>query len=197
MDIFEAVRTRRSTRVFEKKEIESEKLDAIIEAGRFAPSGGNSQTTHFIVIRSEKILAELAEIVAREFAEMNVEEGMYRSLVASITASKKGHYVFHYNAPVLIVTANKANYGNNIADCACALENMMLAANALDLGSCWINQLKWLNRNGRVVAYLQTLGLEEDEIVCGGLSVGYPKSKDGLPCREPLKRTGNPVTVVD
>ena len=47
---------------------------------------------------------------------------------------------FHYGAPVYIVTANKMGYGNAMADSACALENMMIAANALDLGSCWINQ---------------------------------------------------------
>ena len=44
-------------------------------------------------------------------------------------------YVFCYNAPLLIVVANRADYGNNLADCACAIENMMLAANALDPGS--------------------------------------------------------------
>ena len=46
--------------------------------------------------------------------------------------SKKGCYVFYYRAPVLIIVANQKNYGNNIADCAVAVENMMIAANALD-----------------------------------------------------------------
>ena len=197
MEVYEAIKTRRSTRIFDKKEVERDKLNQIIEAGRFAPSGGNSQSTHFIVIQSEKILTELAEIVRDEFAKMEVMDGMYRSLVASINASQKGNYVFHYHAPILIITANKTGYGNNIADCACALENMMLMANALDLGSCWINQLKWLNQNERVVAFLKQLGLKDDEIVCGSLSVGYPKAESGVPNRNEVKRTGNPVTFVD
>lgn len=197
MEVYEAITTRRSTRIFDKKEIEKDKLNRIIEAGRFAPSGGNSQSTHFIVVQSEKILNELAKIVMEEFAKMEVIEGMYRSLAASINASKNGKYVFHYNAPVLIITANKIGYGNNIADCACALENMMIMANALNLGSCWINQLKWLNQNERVVALLNRLGLKDDEIVCGSLSVGYPKTESGLPNRQLAKRTGNPVTFVD
>lgn len=61
------------------------------------------------------------------------------------------NYVFHYNPAVLIITANKKDYGNNMVDCACALENMMLMANALDLGSVWINQLRWLNENSVIL----------------------------------------------
>ena len=51
MDILEFIKSRRSTRKFTAKEIEAEKLDQILEAGRYAPSGGNSQSTHFLVIR--------------------------------------------------------------------------------------------------------------------------------------------------
>ena len=118
-----------------------ELIERVIEAGRAAPSGGNSQTTHFIVITKPSVLAELAALVQNEFAQMEAGSDAYQSIVNSINASKKGNYAFHYNAPVLIVTANKKNYGNAVADSACALENMMIAANALDLGACWINQL--------------------------------------------------------
>ena len=128
---------------------------------------------------------------------MEVREGMYASLVHSIEASKKGAYTFHYNAPALIVTANQRDYGNNIADCACALENMMLMANELDLGSCWINQLRWLNENPVLLEYLRDLGLEDSERVYGALAVGYPATEDGLPLRAPLPRKGNPVTWVE
>ena len=98
-------------------------------------------------------------------------------------------------APVLIVTANKRGYGNAMADSACALENMMIAANALDLGSCWINQLHWLDESEEVRAILEPLGLGQDETITGGLIVGYPA--DGELLREPLPRTGNPVTWVE
>ena len=132
----------------------------MIEAGRAAPSGGNSQTTRFIVIQRGEILAALAALVERAFAQMEIGPDTYRSLKNAVMASKKGGYVFHYNAPVLIVTANKAAYGNALADSACALENMMIAANALDLGSCWINQLHWLDGDARVRGYLEKLGLK-------------------------------------
>ena len=196
MNAMELIQSRRSTRKYERTPVEREKLEQVVEAGRHAPSGGNIQTTHFIVIENREVLDVLAGLVKREFAKMEVKEGMYVSLVRSINASKGGEYVFHYDAPVLIMTANQANYGNNIADCACALENMMLMANALDLGSCWINQLRWLNENPAITEYLRGLGLGEGERVYGSLAVGYPATEDRRPVRTPLPRKGNPVTWI-
>jgi len=196
MDALELIKTRRSTRKFVQRPVEPEKLSAVIEAGRYAPSGGNSQTTHFLVIQDKGVLAKLAEVAKEEFSRMEVTPGMYRSMASAIRASKGEKYVFHYNAPVLIITANKADYTNNIADCACALENMMIMANALDLGSCWINQLKWLRDNPAVLEVLSPLGLAEDERVYGAVVIGYADTPDLLPVRTPLERTGNVVTMV-
>ena len=193
-DAFELIRTRRSTRKYLDKPVEEEALRQIVEAGRYAPSGSNSQTTRFFVITDRALLAELAVAVKEEFAKMEVTPGMYRSMAGAIRAAKGEKYVFHYNAPALIVTANKKDYGNNMADCACALENMMLMANALDLGSCWINQLRWLNENERLLRRFRELGLAQDERVYGAVAVGLPDTADGLPPREPLPRTGNPVS---
>lgn len=191
------IKSRRSTRKFKSTEVPGELIDQVVEAGRYAPSGGNSQSTHFMVVKNKKVLDELADLAKEEFAKMEIDENTYKSLVNSITASKSGNYVFHYNCPVLIVTANKKDYGNNIADCACALENMMLMANSLDLGSVWINQLRWLNENPVILAKMKELGMGEDERVYGALALGYPDSEDGLPVRKPLPRTGNKVTVIE
>ena len=195
-NMLEFIKSRRSTRRYKSEDVSDEQLEQIVEAGRFAPSGGNCQSAHFIVVKSKEILAELAKLTQQEFAKMEITPGLYKSIVNSINASKKGNYIFHYNAPVLIITANQKDYGNNIADCACALENMMLMANALDLGSCWINQLKWLNENPVILEYMKKLGMNEGERVYGALAVGYPDTADGLPDREPLERTGNNVTVI-
>lgn len=197
MDVLEFIKSRRSTRKFKSDMVEREKLDAVLEAGRYAPSGGNCQSIHLIVVRNQEVLNKLAVLAEQEFAVMEETPGMYKSIVNSIRLSKKGGYIFHYAAPVLIIVANQKDYGNNIADCACALENMMLMANALDLGSCWINQLKWLNENPAILTYMESLGLKEDERVYGALAVGYADTEDGMPCREPLKRTGNEVSYVD
>ena len=197
MEAIEAIISRRSTRYYQQKPVEQEKLDRILEAGRQAPSGGNNQTSHFFVVRNREVLDRLIRMTETAFARMEADENTYASLRHSIAASKKGGYVFCYNAPVLIVAANRRDYGNNIADCACAIENMMVAANALDLGSCWINQLKWLNGEPEIVEYFRSFGMKEDERVYGAVIIGYPATETGLPNRNPNPVKGNEVTWID
>ena len=197
MDAFETVVTRRSTRKFKAAPVAPEKLEKIIEAGRVAPCGGNNQTTHFIVIRNQQVLDELAELARNAFAAMEITPDTYKSRATAIRLSQKGTYVFHYHPPVLIVTANKVGYDNAMSDCACAVENMMIAANALDLGTCWINQLYWLDQHPAIRAYMTKLGLADDETICASLAIGNPDTADGLPIRTPRRITGNPVDYID
>ena len=196
MDAIEAITTRRSTRNFKPDAVEKEKLDKIITAGRYAPSGGNNQTNHFFVIQDRTVIDKLALLAETAFAAMEITEDLYVSLKNSITRAKKGGYVYSYNAPVLIVVANRKDYGNNIADCAVAIENMMIAANSLDLGSCWVNQLKWLNEDPDLLDYLRSLGMKEDERVYGAVILGYPATDSGLPNRQTTERKGNEVTFI-
>ena len=197
MEALEALVTRRSTRNYKPDPVEQEKIDKILEAGRQAPSGGNNQTSHFFVIRNPEVLDKLIVMTEKAFAAMEATENTYASMKHSINASKKGGYVFCYNAPVLIVVANRKDYGNNIADCACTIENMMVAANALDLGSCWINQLKWLNGDTEIVEYLRGFGMKENERVYGAVIIGYPATESGLPNRNLMTLKGNEVTWID
>ena len=197
MEALEALVTRRSTRKYKPDPVEQEKIDKILEAGRQAPSGGNNQTSHFFVIRNREVLDKLIVMTEKAFAAMEATENTYASMKHSINASKKGGYVFCYNAPVLIVVANRKDYGNNIADCACTIENMMVAANALDLGSCWINQLKWLNEDTEIVEYLRGFGMKENERVYGAVIIGYPATESGLPNRNLMTLKGNEVTWID
>ena len=192
MEALEAILTRRSTRRYSEKMPDREMLERVIEAGRYAPSGHNNQTTHLIVFTDKSVLSEMACIVQEEFAKMEITDEMYVSMKGSVMAAKKGGYVFYYGAPVLIVAANKKDYGNAMADSACVLENMMIAANALDMGSCWINQLHWLDDNAAVREFLQNHSLECDETITGGLILGYPA--EGKLNRTMSERKGNPVT---
>ena len=197
MDVFSCIVTRHSTRKFKEEAVPQEVLDKAIEAGRQAPSGKHKNQSRFIVIRKKEVLQELIALVQQEFAKMEVTPENDDNFGGAIRAAKKGGYVFMYNAPVLIVVANKRDYGNKYADVSCAMQNMMLAANALDLGSCWINPLRWLQDNPVLRAYLQKLGMAEDEEVCASLSIGYPDTPDGLPGRRVMPVTGNPVVYID
>ena len=196
MDALTAIMTRRSTRNFSDAPLPESLMETVLQAGRQAPSGGNSQTNHFFVIQNQNVIEDLIRLTQQAFSRMETFEGMYPSLRHSIEASKRGGYRFCYNAPALIVVANRKDYGNSLADCACALENMMIAANALDLGSCYINQLRWLNEDDGLLKYLQALGLKENERVYGALALGRPATEDGLPRRQPNVITGNEVTYI-
>ena len=197
MEALEAIFTRRSTRNYKPDPVEEGKLEQILNAARQAPSGGNNQTNHLLVIRSRAVIQKLIGMTEAAFARMEVAEDTYASLKHAINASKKGGYVFCYNAPVLIAVANRQDYGNNMADCACAIENMMVAANALDLGSCWINQLRWLNEEPALVEYLRSLGMKAYERIYGAVIVGYPATESGLPNRNLMVQKGNEVTFID
>ncbi len=192
MEALEAILTRRSTRKYAGEIPDREKIEKVIEAGRYAPSGHNNQTTHLIVFTDKDDLAELTHVVQEEFAKMEISDDMYVSMRGSVLAAKKGGYVFYYGAPVMIVAANKKGYGNAMADSACVLENMMIAANALDMGSCWINQLHWLDENKAIREFMQNHGLGDDETITGGIILGYPA--EGKLNRTMTERKGNPVT---
>lgn len=190
--VIETIQNRRSIRRYKQKQITDEELDKIIEAGCYAPSGGNNQSSHFVVIQSLETLNELKALVVEEFSKMEIKEDTYKSLKASILQSKKGNYDFTYHAPTLILISNLRGYGNAMADCSVALENMMLAATSLKIGSCWVNQLKWLADNYAVKNYIKKFDINEDEIICGGIVLGYSDQND-LP---PIERKGNHVTFI-
>lgn len=99
MNTYEVIKTRRCTRKFKAEAVPDDKLEKILDAGRAAPCGGNSQTTHFLVIRSPKVLKELAELVCRTFSAMEVKPGMYKSMQAVIKAAQKRKFRLSLQCP--------------------------------------------------------------------------------------------------
>ncbi|MCD8189611.1 MAG: nitroreductase family protein [Clostridiales bacterium] len=190
-NVEEIIRNRRSVRKFNDIPLSDEALSAIVEAGRWAPTGGNCQTTHFLVITNGEVLETLRVRVKTAFAGMELAEGQYLSIQNSIRRAKQGDYVYDYHAPALVVVANRRGYPNAMADSACALQNMLLTAEALGVGSCWINQLHWLDENPLVRDYLESLGLGGDETICGAAAFG---NYDGIYPRKP--RTGMKVEYI-
>ena len=61
-----------------------------------------------------------------------------------------------------------------MADSASALQNMQVAASALGLGACWVNQLHWLSENPVLRNFLQPYGIGQDEEICGSIVLGHP-----------------------
>jgi len=138
MDVFEAVQKRRSIRAYDSTPIPNEKLKKILEAARLAPSAGNVQPWHFIVVEDRGKRKKLA---------------------------KGGRYArFLKESPIVIVGCGdqRASRGWYMVDVAIAMQNMVLTATSEGLGTCWIgsfneNQVKEMLKipeNFKVVALL-------------------------------------------
>lgn len=191
-NVIENIKSRRSARRYTKQQINEDNLNIILECGRHAPSGGNSQFWHFTVIQNQDILLKLNQYVKLAFEKLKIDENTYKSIRAGKNLSAKDEYSFYYNAPTLIIVSNDSNYSNAMADSACALENMLLAANYLGLGACWINQLTWFDKDENVRKVLEELGIPNNYRVCGSMSLGY---KDGPKSRGKVIKE-NTVTII-
>ena len=153
-DFFEIIRTRRSCRSYRKEQIKDEELKTVLEAGTYAPTSRGKQAP-FIV--AEELLARLAK--------MNAE-------VMGVTSNP------YYDAPTYILVVVSTESHNPICDGSCVLENMMLAANALGLGTCWIHREREMFETEEGKQLLKEWGIPENVIGVGALSIGYP---DGEP----------------
>lgn len=190
--ILENIKTRRSIRKYEQRQITDEELQSIVEAAQYAPSGSNSQSWLFTVIQNPAALSELNGLVRQVFARISFTQDDYPAKLRSKQAAAKEQYCFYYHAPTLIVVTNKRTYPNAMADSALALENIFLAAHSLGLGTCWINQLAWLSDEPEIRTVLTGLGIPAEHFVCGAAAVGYP---DGPQPPAPLRKPGT-VNIV-
>lgn len=177
---------RYSCRKYQEKPVPINIIRTLVECGRVAPCGGNNQSTTFYVITNPEVLKGIITIAEKEFAKMEVEENMYGGLKNSINFSKRGGYDFTYHAPVLIVMTNKKTYGNAIADSVCALMNITTAATSLGLGTCYLNQLHWLDDSQFVREFLH---ISDEDTICCSLGIGYP----AMARVKERAITGNPV----
>lgn len=163
----ELIRRRRSCRSFETEAPARELLEEIIEAGRYAPSGMNRQRTRFLVAQGEQV-KKLSAVVSRLREDYKDKDCTY-------------------GAPVLVLVTNREECLNPKAEAGCAMQNMMLAASAVGVGSVWINQFGPLSGDEELRSLL---GLEDDEFVCAALALGKPTGELFPGVRE---RTGHKV----
>ena len=132
-EVLENIKSRRSVRTYTEQQVSAENLNLILEAATYAPSGMNYQTWHFTAIQDADILRELNEKIKGAFAKSDEPR-----------LQERGHsetYCCYYHAPTLIIVSNEPTQWWASMDCACAMQNIFLAAKSLGIGSCWINQL--------------------------------------------------------
>ena len=144
MSFVDTVISRRSIRRYEKREIPADALDKILEAGRQAPSAANRQPFHIIVITSQELKKELSTGLFNRFIQ--------DSAVTVVGCANNSE----------ILTARWA-----VVDASIALQNMVIEAWALGIGSCWIGDF-------REDSLKQLLEIPDKWKVVALVSLGYP-----------------------
>ncbi|MDR0838269.1 MAG: nitroreductase family protein [Oscillospiraceae bacterium] len=185
-DVFDSIRARRSTRAFSGRAVEADKLDALLEAAIWAPSGGNNQTWLFTAIQNGDVLARLDELAREAFLRYVPDDDYPGKHGAKAMAEKSGDFHCFHRAPTLIIASNRPGYENAMADCALALENIFIAAESIGLGSCYINAFHWLRDDRPLREYmLAELGIPREHTICSAAAVGYIGKPSAVPERKP------------
>jgi nitroreductase len=142
---------RRSVRSFQPEPVGQAEVEAMLEAGRYAPSAMNQQPWHFTVIRNPELLRKLEENCKTTFLESNVES--LREI-----AQQEGFSVF-YHAPLMVIISGDPGAIAAQYDCTLAMENMMLAATSLGLGSCWTHAVMMFLATEKGKAIFREIGV--------------------------------------
>lgn len=123
------IKQRRSIRNFKDEQIKDEELKIIVEAGVYAPYAEEA-SRHITVIQDKRLLDKL-NLTAKDAAKfMDIEE------LSQLGNDENFHSL--YGAPTLIIVSGKEQSASPESDCAAATQNMLLAAESIEIGSCWI-----------------------------------------------------------
>jgi nitroreductase len=173
MEVFEAIQKRHSARAYSGNEVSKKKVERILEAGRLAPSAGNIQPRHFIVVIDAHKRKKLSK---GRFAKFLVE------------------------APIVLVGCGdkKASPNWYVVDTTIAMQNIVLAATSEGLGTCWVgsfneNQVKELLKipeRFRVIALL-ALGYQREKLDLADKVLHFFRSRKKLEEIISLEEFGN------
>ena len=148
-EMLNLIKTRRSCRAYRTDNVPEELLDKVLEAGTYAPTGGGRQSPVIVSVRDPELRSTLS------------------AMNAGIMGSDSDPY---YGAPVVILVLAKGDANTFVEDGSCVLENMMLAATELGLGSCFLMGPMIAFANPEVRA---RLGLPEGYEPLIGVALGY------------------------
>lgn len=178
----EAIQNRRSIRKYEQRPVPDDSLEKIIEAARLAPSGTNRQPWRFVLLKSEEEKSKIEGIVIQpfvleapavfvccvdrsSFTRSLVENRMQELVTADVISEEAAAYIYQRKMPEnteQVVTPHSA-----YLDLGIAVQNMVLQAAALGLGSCWVRLFNPKKLH-------ETLGLPPEIEALALLPVGYP-----------------------
>jgi len=164
---------RRSIRKYLDKPVEHEKLEVIVKCGINAPSGMNRQPWIVRVVEDQKLIADVTEVYKQENAEQVARDKDFKNMFR--------------NAPNLICVCTPANGGGEL-DAGLLGENMMLAAQAMGLGTCCLGgPVRFLLSNEKCKFFLDRLDIPADYKLNYILAIGYPDEQPDAKPRDASK----------
>lgn len=169
---------RRAIRRFDERQIEEGLLQQILQAGLYAPSAGGKQGVIFAVCQDKDVNERLGKIKrANANPHMATAKNYVSKEQPSIADDPKLTNAF-YDAPTVITMFAPKNFLFSADDCAVAAENMMLAADSLGIGSCYIGQgwTAFADSYGQEI--LRKWEIHTDYYAVMQLLLGYPKAGD-------------------
>lgn len=162
-ETLENLKSRRSIRKYKSRQVSEEELQQVLEAGVCAPTGMNRQSPIIVAVRNREDIALMS------------------SLNAEIMGVKSDPF---YGAPTVLVVLAAAESPHAVQDGSLVMGNLMNAAHALGLGSCWVNRAKELFARDEGKALLEKWGVTGNYIGVGNCILGYP---DEQPEMKPRK----------
>jgi len=202
------VRERRSIRNYSEVPVPKDILEKVLEAGRYAPTGSNSQNVHYIVLSSEDRISQLSSMTLRFYEKIfSWVRGRLGSFLLFLIAGRKtlsylreslpkveyayermkgGKDILFYQAPVVILAHAESWDSSSSFNCSVALYNCSLMAHTLGLGCCFNGFLVNAANRGRKIK--KWLGIPADHKCYAAMTLGYQKPQyRRLVHREPPK----------
>lgn len=170
MDVMEVIYGRRALRDFTSETVDQQTLQKLIGAAVQAPSAVNQQPWLFFVVRDRSLLARISR-EAKAHMLKTTPAGLLSHHFEELLSDPK--FDIFYGAPVLILIASNSQSPWAVEDCSLAAQNLMLAAHAAGLGTCWIGFAQsWLGTPEGKAA----LNLPATCVPVAPVIVGHPKS---------------------
>jgi nitroreductase len=168
-EIMNVIKNRRSIRSFSDEQIKQEELDVIVEAGMYAPSAAGKQAWHFTVIQDQQLLDEISSEAKKIYRSSDIE------FLRNLGSNEQFQAFFH--APTVIVISGEVNSLAPNSDCAVAAQNVMLSAEALQIGSCWVSAAAVITQTEEGKKIIKNLGLPEAYAPFNSIALGYKKAE--------------------
>ncbi len=180
------LRSRRSIRTYQEKEVEREKLARLIDIARYAPTGTNSQQVKWLVVNSREGVRQMAgqvvDLIRHMIAGKHPLSERYR-MPGMVAAWEAGTDLICRGAPGLVIAHAPKDYMMAQTDSTIALTFLDLAAPCLGLGTCWAGF--FMVAASQWPPLQQALALPEGNACFGAMMIGYPKYRyQRLPLRK-------------